>query len=147
MREVRSSTAPPLRPTPAALAVVIRDRRVLLVRRANPPSAGRWGFPGGHIECAETIKEAAVRELREETGVVATAGEILTALDVIEHVNGALAYHFVLVAVLCQWVSGEGAPADDALEIGWFTPEEIAVADSAVSTDVEAVARLALAKA
>lgn len=136
----------PCQPIAAALAVVARGGRVLLVRRANPPDAGRWGFPGGRIECAETIKEAAARELREETGVVATAQEVLTALDVIDYQDDRLAHHYVLIAVRCQWISGEGAPADDALETGWFTPTELAAADTAASSVVAALAHLALAR-
>ena len=72
------------RPIPAALAVVIRERSVLLVRRANPPDAGLWGFPGGKIGSGELLAVAAVREVFEETGVRADAGPIFTAVDALE---------------------------------------------------------------
>src|SRR5690554_2944487 len=71
-------------PVPGVLAVVARNGQVLLVRRAKPPDRGMWGFPGGRIEPGETAAEAAVRELREETGVDASAGRVLTAIDVID---------------------------------------------------------------
>ncbi|MEN7538812.1 NUDIX domain-containing protein, partial [Aurantiacibacter flavus] len=60
-------TEGPQRPIAATIAVVLREGQVLLVRRANPPDAGRWGFPGGKIETGETIEQAAIRELYEET--------------------------------------------------------------------------------
>ena len=61
----------PDRPIVGVLAVVLRDERALVVRRSNPPLAGRWGFPGGVLEFGETVAEGAMRELVEETGVVA----------------------------------------------------------------------------
>lgn len=68
-------------PIPATIAVVFRGSDVLLVRRANPPDVGRWGFPGGKIERGETIMRAAERELFEETSVVGKARHVLTAVD------------------------------------------------------------------
>lgn len=135
----------PTHPVPAVLAVVAREGRVLLVRRANPPDAGRWGFPGGHIEWGESTQAAAVRELHEETGVCALPGEVLTALDVITPADGEHRHHFVLIAVRCQWVAGEGEANDDALDAGWFTPQEVAGLGATASVDVERLARMTLA--
>lgn len=70
-----------IRPVVAVIAVVVMDGRVLLVRRANPPDAGRWGFPGGKIEFGETIDQAAIRELAEETAITAEAMCIVTSVD------------------------------------------------------------------
>jgi len=135
-------------PTPGVLAVVERAGKLLLVRRANPPDRGLWGFPGGRVEPGETLADAAVRELREETGVEASAGDVLTAIDVIRRDGGgSLRHHFVLVAVRCRWTSGDGEPADDALEARWFTPAEIEALGSNASDRVYAVARLALLEA
>ena len=134
-------------PVPAVLAVVVRGGRVLLVRRANPPDQGRWGFPGGRIEAGETLAEAALRELAEETGIRAEAGPVLTALDSVHRrADGGLAHHYVLVAVACRWLSGEGEAADDALETAWFAPAEIDALGETASRDVARVARLALAE-
>ncbi|WP_414471929.1 NUDIX hydrolase [Microvirga sp. M2] len=72
-------------PVPAVIAVVVHEGRALLVRRANPPDAGLWGFPGGKIDFGETVADAAIRELREETGIAAEAQELITALDVLAH--------------------------------------------------------------
>jgi ADP-ribose pyrophosphatase YjhB (NUDIX family) len=148
-----TSEKPRVSPIPAVLAVVVRTECVLLVRRANPPDRGRWGFPGGRIEPGEALAAAAVRELAEETGVAAESGPVLTALDSIHPAesrgrSGGLTHHYVLVAVLCRWIAGEGAAADDALETGWFSAAEIgALAAEAVSADVARVAALALAAA
>src|SRR5499433_3734192 len=72
----------PDRPIVGVLAVVMRGDRVLVVRRANPPMPGRWGFPGGVLELGETVAQGAMRELFEETGVVAEAGGPLTGIYV-----------------------------------------------------------------
>ena len=71
----------PVRPVVATIATVFRDGNVLLVRRANPPDVGKWGFPGGKVDLGECLKDAAIRELFEETGVRATAQRVFTAVD------------------------------------------------------------------
>jgi 8-oxo-dGTP diphosphatase len=128
-------------PIAAAIAVVLRGARLLLVRRSHKPDAGRWGFPGGKIEPGETVIAAALRELAEETGVSAEPVEVLTALDVIRR-DGAVLHHYVLIAVLCRWRHGEGAAASDAEEIGWF--DLAALRRGETSADVERVAVMAL---
>jgi 8-oxo-dGTP diphosphatase len=128
----------PVPPRPAAIAVVRRDGRFLLVRRANPPDPGRWGFPGGKVEPGETVAQAAVRELAEETGVTAEAIRAFDCVDVIKP-----GYHFVLVAVACRWLAGEAVAADDAHEAAWFTMEEIAAGKAPFLEQVERIARSA----
>lgn len=82
-------------PVPAVIAVVIRDGRALLVRRAYPPDAGLWGFPGGKVEYGETVAAAALRELREETAVEAKAEGVLTTLDILDRDEaGRLRHHY-----------------------------------------------------
>ncbi|WP_418648244.1 NUDIX hydrolase [Thauera butanivorans] len=120
------------------------DGRILLVRRANPPDAGRWGFPGGKIDAGETIENAAVRELLEETGVHAEAHRVFTAVDVFDRDgDGRLRRHFVLIAVLCKWQSGQPIAGDDALEARWFELDELDESGLALSLDVARVARQA----
>lgn len=142
-----ASTISSRRPGCAALAVVARGGRVLLVRRANPPDAGLWGFPGGRIEWGEPAVAAAVRELREETGVVAEAGPPLRVLDAFDHApDGTLRHHYVMVVVPCTRIAGEGEPADDALEAAWFNLAQIAAHSEFMSACVEEVAREALGR-
>lgn len=136
----------PDRPVPAVLAVVLRGEEVMLVRRANPPDQGLWGFPGGRMEMGESHLDAALRELHEETGIEADEPRLVTVLDFIEHDGaGALAHHFAMIAVLCRWQSGEGEAADDALETRWFTPSELATLGREASARVAFLAELARA--
>ncbi len=138
------NSEPASRPVAAVIAAVFREGRVLLVRRANPPDAGRWAFPGGKIDGGETIENAAVRELLEETGVVAEPHRVFTAVDVFDRdESGGLRRHFVLIAVLCKWQSGEPIADDDALEARWFKLDELDDANLALSLNVAEVARQA----
>ncbi|MEL6586959.1 MAG: NUDIX hydrolase [Pseudomonadota bacterium] len=108
------------RPLIGALAVVTRGEDVLLVQRGKEPNRGLWGFPGGHVEWGETVQHAAVRELREETGVIATPGAYLGNLDLMTHgPNGAVDRHYLLVAVACAWVHGDPVADDDADDAAW----------------------------
>jgi 8-oxo-dGTP diphosphatase len=116
----------PDRPIVGVLAVVMRGDRVLVVRRANPPMPGRWGFPGGVLELGETVAHGAMRELLEETGIEAEAAGPLTVTDTIDRDReGRVRYHYALVAVIGHWRSGEGVPGDDADEVAWLTRAEI----------------------
>ena len=134
------------RPVLAALAVLIEDGRVLLVRRRNPPDAGLWGYPGGRVERGETVFAAAERELAEETGVEGEARAFLTLIDVIRREAGAVAQHFALVAVLCARRAGEPGAADDASEAAWVPLAELEAGRLATSARVAEVARLAYAR-
>ena len=116
----------PGRPIVGVLAVVMRGERALVVRRANPPLLGRWGFPGGVLELGETVAQGAMRELFEETAVSAEAVGPLTVIDTIDRdPEGRVRFHYTLVAVIGRWQSGEGAPGDDADEVAWLTRAEI----------------------
>lgn len=139
-------TSLPSLPIAATIAVVIRDDRVLLVRRANPPDAGRWGFPGGKIDHGETLSQAALRELAEETGVSAKVLHVFTAVDAFDRSDeGALRRHFILIAVLCRWTGGHPVAGDDALEARWFRLDELSASNLALSLDVAEVAHRAAA--
>src|ERR1700747_2764685 len=116
----------PERPIVGVLAIVMRGDRVLVVRRANPPLLGRWGFPGGVLELGETVAQGAMRELKEETGIIAEAAGPLTVIDTIDRdPEGRVLYHSALVAFIGHWQSGEGVPGDDADEVAWLTRAEI----------------------
>lgn len=143
---VRDHTPRSRHPVAATIAVVFSGRSVLLVRRANPPDAMLWGFPGGKIEFGEPIEQAAVRELYEETGIRADAGPVFTAVDAFDGTAGDNARaHYVLIAVLCHWRSGEPRAGDDALEAGWHDLDDLETAGLAMSFGVADVARQAFA--
>lgn len=133
-----------VQPIPAVIGVVLRKQEVLLVRRANPPDAGRWGLPGGKIEAGETILEAAVREVHEETAISVSPRNIFTALEAFDHgLEGELRQHFVLIAVLCEWLQGEPVAGDDALDAQWVNLIELERQNLVMSFGVRSVVRRA----
>ena len=135
-------------PVPAVIAVVIHKGQALLVRRANPPDAGLWGFPGGKIEFGETVRTAATRELLEETGIHGEAQEILTTLDIlVRDTSGNVQQHYILIAVRCRWISGLPLAGDDALEARWFPVADLDPDKLPMSADVDVIARRAQALA
>ena len=143
-----TGNATPLRPVPAVIGIVLRERDVLLVRRANPPDAGCWGFPGGKIEPGEPLADAVVREIAEETTVDVEALDAFTALDAFDYdAHGAVRQHFVMVAVLCKWLRGTPVAGDDALDARWFGIDELDRDDLPMSAGVRDVARRAIERA
>ena len=132
------------RPVVGVLAVVRKGNQLLLAQRSKGSYKGRWGFPGGHLERGETVVAAAMRELREETGIKAEPRDVLTTLDEIgRDAAGIVQWHYVLVAVLADWREGEPVAADDAAGVRWATIEEIAGGTVDVLVNVERVASLA----
>ena len=136
------------RPKLAALAVVVRDAHVLLVRRRNPPDVGLWGYPGGHVEWGETVAEAAMRELHEETGVVAEAIGWLDNLDtIVRDGDGVVRHHYLLVAILCRWRDGQPEPRDDVSEAAWLPVADVLAGRYEASAQVDEVLSRALSTA
>ena len=107
-------------------AVIIEQGRVLLVKRARPPLLAQWSIPGGALEVGELVREAVMREAREETGLIVEPGELLGVYDrVVRDAHERVQYHYVLIDFLCRRVGGELAAADDAAEVRRFTREEL----------------------
>ena len=100
-------------PVPAVGIVCLRGDSVLLIRRGTPPRQGEWSLPGGRIELGERAVDAALRELREETGVEA---EITGLIDVVDGLFPEAGHHYVLIDYAARWVSGEPMAGDDAAE-------------------------------
>ena len=114
-------------PQPASSAIVRRGDRVLLVRRINAPSQHMFAFPGGRGEPGETPAETALRELEEETGIVARHPQLFATYDLPSHdADGQLTSHFFL-SVYTVEADAEAVvlAADDSADAGWFTLEEI----------------------
>ncbi len=99
-------------PIPAVGVVCLRGDEVLLIRRGKPPREGEWSLPGGRIEPGEPVREAALRELREETGVEA---RLIGLIDVVDGLFGP-EFHYVLIDYWAEWISGEPVAADDVAE-------------------------------
>lgn len=108
-------------PIPAVGVVCMRGDAVLLIRRGTPPRLGEWSLPGGRIEPGERAIQAALRELREETGVEA---EMLGLIDVVDGLFPEHGRHYVLIDYAARWLSGEPRAGDDAAEAAFFPFEE-----------------------
>jgi 8-oxo-dGTP diphosphatase len=124
-------------PKVAAGCLILRDGKVLLVKRGIEPGFGKWVFPGGHVDRGETLEEAALRETLEECGAVAA----------IDGLVGVYSYpgRPVIVAVYRATLrpeSPEPFPADETLEVGWFTAEEIDGLELAFRSSADALTAL-----
>ncbi len=114
--------APLPAPVPAVGVVCLREESVLLIRRGTPPRQGEWSLPGGRIEPGERAVDAALRELREETGVEA---EITGLIDVVDGLFPEAGRHYVLIDYAARWLSGEPVAGDDAMEARFVALDEV----------------------
>ncbi|MEM2232783.1 MAG: NUDIX hydrolase [Nitrososphaerota archaeon] len=113
-------------PIPAVGLFVVKDGRVLLVRRGNEPGRGKWSLPGGRVRFGERSEDAAVREMREETGLEVRLRKVVDVVDVFwRGPEGELLEHFVIVDFEAEVVGGELRASDDAIDARWFSPEEL----------------------
>nr|WP_314429056.1 NUDIX hydrolase [uncultured Brevundimonas sp.] len=108
-------------PVPAVGVVCLKGDAVLLIRRGTPPRRGEWSLPGGRIEPGERLADAALRELREETGVEA---KLIGLVDVIDGLFPEAGRHYVLIDYAAIWTGGEPVAGDDAAEAVFFPLEE-----------------------
>ena len=140
----------PTRPIVGVAGAVVRERKVLLIRRGREPMLGSWSLPGGALETGETILEGVVREVREETGLRVRPVELLAMLDrILRDEQGVVEYHYVLLDWLCELVDAdedaEACAGSDATEVVWVSAEEIdAMPD--VDEAMQRVVRDALAR-
>lgn len=113
-------------PVPTVGVVCLRGEEVLLIKRGTPPRLGQWSVPGGRLEWGETLQDAALRELKEETSVDA---ELLGLIDVIDGVfparpGGEITRHYVLIDYAARWTGGEPMAGDDAAEARFVSRDE-----------------------
>lgn len=117
----------PDRPWVGVGVVVWRGDEVLLVRRGRPPRQGEWGIPGGAQELGETLFEAAVREVLEETGLTIRPSGVVTAVDgIVRDGEGRIEYHYTLVEVAADWVAGEASARSDVDAVRWVRAADAA---------------------
>src|SRR5262245_9916853 len=117
----------PATPILAVSAAVIRDGKALIVRRARPPAGGVYTLPGGGVEVGETLVEAVVREVREETALaiepVALAGY---REAIVRDGDGRIERHFVILPFAARWIAGEPRLNEELSEAIWLDPATIA---------------------
>jgi 8-oxo-dGTP diphosphatase len=100
--------------------VIFEGDRVLLVKRGKEPGLGQWSIPGGVVQVGETLKEAVVREVREETHLEVEALGLAKVLErIFRDPDGRVAYHYVLVDFLCRRLGGTVQADSDAQEASW----------------------------
>jgi len=113
-------------PRVAVGAVVFKEGKILLVKRMKAPHKNKWSIPGGSVNLGETLQTAAERETREETGLTIHAHTPIHTFDLIEKDDsGKIRFHYVIVDVEADYIGGRLKPADDALDAGWFGPEDL----------------------
>ena len=113
-------------PRLGASACVWRGDRVLIVQRGKPPLVGIWSLPGGSVEPGETMKEAAAREVTEETGVIVSLTALVDVVDVIRRdAAGNVDFHYAIACFAGTWVAGEPNPQSDVLAARFVAIEDI----------------------
>ena len=117
----------PTRPYLAVSAAIFRDGRVLIVRRGRPPAHGLYTLPGGGVELGETLEQAVVREVREETGLAVAPLALVGFREAIgRDAAGKIERHFVILPFAARWIAGEIALNEELAEAQWRRPDELA---------------------
>ena len=116
----------PEHPCVAVGAIVFKGKSVLLVRRGQAPSEDLWAIPGGKVELGESLQQAVEREIKAETSVTIRAGEPVYTFDhIARDADDRIRFHYVIVDLMADYVTGEPCPGDDALEARWVSAPEL----------------------
>ena len=116
----------PTRPYLAVSAAIFRDGRVLIVRRARPPAHGLYTLPGGGVEIGETLEQALIREVREETALdIAPVGLVGFREAIARDGAGRIERHFVILPFAARWIGGEILLNEELAEARWLAPAEV----------------------
>lgn len=103
------------------------ENKVLLVKRGNEPSKGLWSLPGGLVELGERVREAGIREVKEECDIEIEPEDVISVVDLIlEDSDGKIKYHYILIDYLAKYIGGELNPQSDVIDAAWFGYSEIA---------------------
>ena len=130
----------PERPIIGVGAVIIREDRVLLVRRATEPLKGEWSVPGGVLELGEKLRDGIRREVLEETGLEVEPGDVLDVFDsIFRDEQGRTQYHYVLIDYRCRLLLGEAKAGSDVSEVRWV--QEVELAAMRLRDSIEQVVR------
>jgi len=123
---VPDARAYPDRPFLAVSAAIIRDGRVLVTQRARGPGIGVWSMPGGVVEAGETLTEALVREIQEETALTIEPVTLAGHREVVvRDGDGRALRHFVVLCFASRWVAGEPKLNEELSDARWLTPAEL----------------------
>ncbi|HLI56692.1 MAG TPA: NUDIX domain-containing protein [Actinomycetota bacterium] len=109
------------RPEVAVGAIAVRDGSILLIRRGQPPSAGRWSVPGGRVEWGESLAEAVRREVEEETGLTVEVGGLAGVVE-----RGLPEFHYVILDYFVTVTGGSLRPGGDVTDTRWVTASGLA---------------------
>ena len=124
----------PDQPVSGVGVVIVHDCKMVLIKRGNEPSKGKWTVPGGLVELAESPEAAVIREGNEETGLEV---ENPVLLDVVSNVDldeqGKVKYHYVIIDYLVHVTTGEAKAASDAAELRWVPFDEVETLDLTAS--------------
>jgi 8-oxo-dGTP diphosphatase len=116
----------PSRPICGVGAVVRKGDSVLLIQRGREPRLGQWTVPGGAVELGESLRDAAVREIREECGIEIRLGQVMDAFDIMSMDQaGQLKYHYIVVDLAATYTSGDLRPGGDVVDARWVGNEEL----------------------
>ncbi|MDH3365995.1 MAG: NUDIX hydrolase [Thermoplasmata archaeon] len=141
MSDIGNDREYPSHPLVGVGVVTIKDGKILLVKRAFEPSAGKWSIPGGLVEVGEKLSKAGERETEEETGIKVEILELINVFDMIDvDIDSRIKYHYVLVDFLARPTGGEERLSEEITELKWATY------DTAKEMDLAKTARRALSE-